>query len=129
MLWVPIMCSALCNDGLKGGASQPPKPRFYIRGEEQTRHPQPMQPRVRLLEPLPGGFLAGHMALLWTGAPHVTYEKTDVERDYDLVAAAGAAARAAVLPGQVGRMHAAGLKCSRSCPSMLVHVIIRHRSN
>lgn len=40
------------------------------------------------------------MALLWTGKPHVTYEKTDVSRDYDLVEKAGRVARQAVLPGQ-----------------------------
>lgn len=39
------------------------------------------------------------MALLWTGAGHVTPEKTDLRRDYDLIAAAGAAARSAALPG------------------------------
>eukprot|EP00879_Flechtneria_rotunda_P012500 GHRR01013052.1.p1 GENE.GHRR01013052.1~~GHRR01013052.1.p1 ORF type:complete len:378 (+),score=85.22 GHRR01013052.1:427-1560(+) len=47
-----------------------------------------------------GDFLHGKMALLWTGQPHVTYEKTDLTRDYDLVEAAGRTARQAVLPGQ-----------------------------
>lgn len=40
------------------------------------------------------------MALLWTGSAHVTYENTDVSRDYDLVEQAGRMARQAVLPGQ-----------------------------
>lgn len=40
-----------------------------------------------------GAFLLGRMALLWTGAPHVTPEKTDVDRDYDLVQQAGGWAR------------------------------------
>lgn len=47
-----------------------------------------------------GDFLNGKMAVLWTGKPHVTYEKTDVTRDYDLVEKAGKMARQAVLPGQ-----------------------------
>lgn len=47
-----------------------------------------------------GDFLAGKMALLWTGSPHVTYENTDLKRDYDLVEQAGRLAREAVLPGQ-----------------------------
>ncbi len=46
-----------------------------------------------------GGWLRGRMALVWTGSPHVTPDMTDVARDYGLVAAAGAAARAAVMPG------------------------------
>lgn len=49
---------------------------------------------------VPGDFLTGKMALLWTGAAHVTYENTDVQRDYDLVEQAGRLARQAVLPGQ-----------------------------
>ncbi|KAG5189379.1 cytidyltransferase-related domain-containing protein [Tribonema minus] len=44
-----------------------------------------------------GALLRGRMALLWTGAPHVTPEKTDVARNYDLVEAAGRLARTAVL--------------------------------
>lgn len=40
------------------------------------------------------------MALLWTGSTHVTYENTDLQRDYDLVEQAGRLARQAVLPGQ-----------------------------
>jgi mevalonate kinase len=40
------------------------------------------------------------MALLWSGSTHVTYENTDVQRDYDLVEQAGRLAREAVLPGQ-----------------------------
>eukprot|EP00775_Hariotina_reticulata_P012384 gene12384-12518_t len=48
----------------------------------------------------PGQFLQGKMALLWTGKPHVTYEMTDISRDYDLVEKAGKLARQAVLPGQ-----------------------------
>lgn len=47
-----------------------------------------------------GDFLRGRMAIMWTGEAHVTPDKTDVERDYDLVEKAGALARAAVLPGQ-----------------------------
>lgn len=47
-----------------------------------------------------GDFLSGRMALLWTGAPHVTYENTDLKRDYDLVEQAGQMARQAVIPGQ-----------------------------
>ncbi|GBF95467.1 hypothetical protein Rsub_07817 [Raphidocelis subcapitata] len=47
----------------------------------------------------PGSFLRGRMALLWTGAPHVTPDLVDTPRDYDAIEAAGAAARAAVLPG------------------------------
>lgn len=46
-----------------------------------------------------GKFLRGAMALMWTGAPHVTATKTDVARDYDLIERAGAAARAAAAPG------------------------------
>jgi len=56
-------------------------------------------PRPALDFKTTGGFLRGRMALLWTGRVHCTPEKTDVERDYDLVQRAGAAARAAVLPG------------------------------
>lgn len=40
------------------------------------------------------------MALAWTGSPHVTYENTDLTRNYDLVQQAGSLARQAVLPGQ-----------------------------
>lgn len=47
-----------------------------------------------------GDFLAGKMGLLWTGSPHVTYENTDLSRDYDMVQRAGDLARQAVLPGQ-----------------------------
>jgi hypothetical protein len=57
-------------------------------------------PRPELEFKTGGGFLAGRMALMWTGAPHVTAEKTDVTRDYDQVERAGALARAAALPGQ-----------------------------
>lgn len=46
-----------------------------------------------------GEFLKGKMALLWTGESHVTYEKTDLERDYDSINRAGKLAREAVLPG------------------------------
>jgi hypothetical protein len=46
-----------------------------------------------------GAWLAGRLALLWTGSPHVTPQHTNVPRDYDAIAAAGAAARAAVIPG------------------------------
>lgn len=46
-----------------------------------------------------GEFLTGKMALLWTGENHVTYEKTDLERDYDSITRAGKLAREAVLPG------------------------------
>jgi hypothetical protein len=47
-----------------------------------------------------GDFLVGRMALLWTGSPHVTYENTDLQRDYALVEQAGRLAHQAVLPGQ-----------------------------
>ncbi|KAF6248663.1 hypothetical protein COO60DRAFT_1466522 [Scenedesmus sp. NREL 46B-D3] len=47
-----------------------------------------------------GSFLLCKMALLWTGKPHVTYEKTDLQRDYNLIEQAGSLARQAVLPGQ-----------------------------
>jgi mevalonate kinase len=47
-----------------------------------------------------GDFLAGKMALLWSGSAHVTYENTDLQRDYNLVEQAGRLARQAVLPGQ-----------------------------
>ncbi|WIA16414.1 hypothetical protein OEZ85_013106 [Tetradesmus obliquus] len=47
-----------------------------------------------------GSFLQGKLALLWTGKPHVTYEKTDLQRDYDLIQQAGSMARQAVLPEQ-----------------------------
>jgi cytidyltransferase-like protein len=46
-----------------------------------------------------GEFLKGKMALLWTGESHITYEKTDLERDYDSIIHAGKLAREAVLPG------------------------------
>jgi cytidyltransferase-like protein len=46
-----------------------------------------------------GEFMKGKMALLWTGESHVTYEKTDLERDYDSIFEAGKLAREAVLPG------------------------------
>jgi hypothetical protein len=38
------------------------------------------------------------MALYWTGKNHVTYEKTDLQRDFDMVYEAGRIAREAVLP-------------------------------
>lgn len=47
-----------------------------------------------------GSFLHGRMALFWTGQQHVTFEKTDVTRDYGLVEKAGKLARQAVLPAQ-----------------------------
>jgi len=43
--------------------------------------------------------MKGKMALLSTGESHVTYEKTDLERDYDSIFEAGKLAREAVLPG------------------------------
>jgi cytidyltransferase-like protein len=46
-----------------------------------------------------GEFLKGKMALLWTGESHVTYENTDLERDYNSIIRAGKLAREAVLPG------------------------------
>ncbi|GAB4815617.1 hypothetical protein N2152v2_008073 [Parachlorella kessleri] len=57
-------------------------------------------PRPALDFKTSGSFLRGCMALLWTGKPHTTPELTNVDRDYDLVARAGAAAREAVLPGR-----------------------------
>ncbi|KAI8475188.1 MAG: cytidyltransferase-related domain-containing protein [Monoraphidium minutum] len=59
-------------------------------------------PRPELEFKTGGGFLRGRMALMWTGAPHVTATKTDLTRDYGKIAAAGAAARAAALPGGGG---------------------------
>jgi hypothetical protein len=41
-------------------------------------------------------FLKNKMALLWTGNTHITYEKTDLARDYDLILKAGAVAKNAV---------------------------------
>jgi hypothetical protein len=49
---------------------------------------------------VPGDFLRGRMALLWTGCEHVTYENTNKARDYALIEKAGTLARAAALPGQ-----------------------------
>ena len=46
-----------------------------------------------------GNFLAGKMALYWTGKNHVTYEKTDLTRDFDAIYEAGRIARNAVTPG------------------------------
>jgi cytidyltransferase-like protein len=45
-----------------------------------------------------GNWLVGKMALYWTGKNHVTYEKTDLQRDFDMVYEAGRIAREAVLP-------------------------------
>jgi len=44
-------------------------------------------------------FLKEKMALYWTGKPHVTYEKTDLTRDYEAIFQAGKLARKAVTPG------------------------------
>lgn len=41
--------------------------------------------------------LRGKMALLWTGESHVTYEKVDLQRDYQLILWAGRIAARAVL--------------------------------
>jgi hypothetical protein len=57
-------------------------------------------PRPELDFKSSGAFLRGAMALLWTGSPHVTPDKADLTRDYAAIEAAGAAARAAVLPGR-----------------------------
>jgi cytidyltransferase-like protein len=46
-----------------------------------------------------GEFLKGKMALYWTGKNHVTYEKTDLTRDFEAIYQAGRMARNAVLPG------------------------------
>jgi len=46
-----------------------------------------------------GSFLNGKMALFWTGKNHVTYEKTDLTRDFDAIYEAGRLARKAVAPG------------------------------
>lgn len=46
-----------------------------------------------------GNWLQGKMALLWTGKNHVTYEKTDLERDFEMIYQAGRMAREAVFPG------------------------------
>ncbi len=48
-----------------------------------------------------GSFLAGLMALVWTGSQHDTPGSVDLERDYDLIAAAGAKARQAVMEESV----------------------------
>lgn len=42
-------------------------------------------------------FLKGHMALYWTGTPHVTAALADRHRDYDLLARGGKLAREAAL--------------------------------
>jgi cytidyltransferase-like protein len=47
-----------------------------------------------------GAWLKGKMALLWTGKNHVTYEKTDLNRDFEMIFEAGNIARAAVYPGK-----------------------------
>ncbi len=47
-----------------------------------------------------GEFLKGKMAIFWTGKNHVTYEKTDLDRDFDAIYQAGRMAREAVLPGR-----------------------------
>ena len=47
-----------------------------------------------------GSFLQGKMGLFWTGKNHVTYEKTDLTRDFDAIFEAGKIAREAVLPGK-----------------------------
>jgi cytidyltransferase-like protein len=47
-----------------------------------------------------GGFLKGKMALYWTGKNHVTYEKTDLDRDFDAIYEAGLLAREGVFPGK-----------------------------
>lgn len=47
-----------------------------------------------------GAWLKGKMALLWTGKNHVTYEKTDLSRDFEMIFEAGNIARAAVYPGK-----------------------------
>jgi len=46
-----------------------------------------------------GSFLQGKMALYWTGKNHVTYEKTDLIRDFEAIYQAGRKAREAVMPG------------------------------
>jgi len=46
-----------------------------------------------------GSFLKGKMALFWTGKNHVTYEKTDLTRDFDAIYDAGRKARESVFPG------------------------------
>jgi len=51
-----------------------------------------------------GSFLAGKMALLWTGKQHDTPGAADLERDYDLIARAGAMAREAVMAGSVAKL-------------------------
>lgn len=56
-------------------------------------------PRPALEFKTSGAWLFGRLALRWTGQPHVTYTKADVSRDYEAIAAAGAAAREAVRPG------------------------------
>lgn len=43
-------------------------------------------------------FLNGKMALLWTGKNHITYQNTDLTRDFDLIQRASLIAREAVNP-------------------------------
>ena len=51
-----------------------------------------------------GEFLAGRMALFWTGAPHDTPDLANRPRDYDAIERAGALAREAVWQGSLARL-------------------------
>jgi len=51
-----------------------------------------------------GLFLAGKMAISWTGVPHDTPAVADNERDYQQIALAGRQARDGVLTANVGRI-------------------------
>jgi cytidyltransferase-like protein len=48
--------------------------------------------------------LRGKMALLWTGESHVTYEKVDLLRNYELISRAGQVAACAVLENDYGKL-------------------------
>ena len=51
-----------------------------------------------------GSFLAGKMAISWTGVPHDTPAVADNLRDYQQIAAAGRLARDGVLTANIGRI-------------------------
>lgn len=51
-----------------------------------------------------GDFLAGRMALLWTGSQHDTPGIAENQRDYDLIQKAGATAREAVLAADIEKL-------------------------
>lgn len=61
-------------------------------------------PRPKLDFKRDGSFLAGKMALLWTGSQHDTPGSVYFERAYDLIEKAGATAREAVMEESVSRL-------------------------